>query len=401
MFLVPRPDNPTAVWGCQYDAWNRLVRVINVAMAQDVARYEYDGLNRRVVKNVFDGGSLDHRLHFYYNESWQLLEVRREEDSTESEDPVEQFVWHPYYIDALATRFWDAAADGQSIEQHYFTHDANFNVTAALDDSGDAVERYHYSPYGEVTFLDDVFDPIAESDIDNWHLYTGRERDPETGLQLNRNRYYHPSLGRWISRDPIGYEGSEWNLYEYVTSMPTIEVDSAGLSIWVLPLRPTPIICRPGVGGSGGIGRPGPRTPVPLNPPRWDPEPAPQQPEPMDPSGPEPPGECMDPPGDCTEGEHRRLQRRVNQECRNPPPGACTSRLAIFWQCDTLRDRANHWERCAAARLDLNQTCFRGGDRGHIHAQQMAQWHASYCFWRVRTLFPDGCDGDWIPPYNS
>ena len=77
MLLVPRPDNPAAVWGCQYDAWNRLVRVINVAMAQDVARYEYDGLNRRVVKNMYDGGMLDHRLHFYYNESWQVLEVRR------------------------------------------------------------------------------------------------------------------------------------------------------------------------------------------------------------------------------------------------------------------------------------------------------------------------------------
>ena len=40
MLLVPRPENPGAVWGCQYDAWNRLVRVINVAMSQDVARYE-------------------------------------------------------------------------------------------------------------------------------------------------------------------------------------------------------------------------------------------------------------------------------------------------------------------------------------------------------------------------
>ena len=57
MLLVPRPDNPTAVWGCQYDAWNRLVRVINVAMSQEVARYEYDGLNRRTVKGVYVSGS--------------------------------------------------------------------------------------------------------------------------------------------------------------------------------------------------------------------------------------------------------------------------------------------------------------------------------------------------------
>jgi hypothetical protein len=42
--------------------------------------------------------------------------------------------------------------------------------------------------------------------------------------------YYAPPLGRWITRDPIGYEGSKWNLYEYATSNPIHKRDPQGLA---------------------------------------------------------------------------------------------------------------------------------------------------------------------------
>ncbi|NOY41475.1 MAG: hypothetical protein GXP26_06525 [Planctomycetes bacterium] len=56
------------------------------------------------------------------------------------------------------------------------------------------------------------------SAISNEILYTGRRLDPETRLQLNRNRFYHAPLGRWVNRDPIGYDGGDNNLYGYVKS---------------------------------------------------------------------------------------------------------------------------------------------------------------------------------------
>jgi RHS repeat-associated protein len=34
--------------------------------------------------------------------------------------------------------------------------------------------------------------------------FQSRERNLETGLNYHRNRYYNPSIGRWISEDPIG-----------------------------------------------------------------------------------------------------------------------------------------------------------------------------------------------------
>ena len=38
-----------------------------------------------------------------------------------------------------------------------------------------------------------------------------------------------PSAGRFLTRDPIGYEGSEWSLYEFVKSRPLILLDPMGL----------------------------------------------------------------------------------------------------------------------------------------------------------------------------
>jgi len=92
-------------------------------------------------------------------------------------------------------------------------------------------ERYVYTPYGEVTFLEDDFD-VASSQTSvagSTHLVTGRERDPETGLQLNRHRYYASHLGRWLARDPYEYLDS-LSLYEYVRSDPANSVDPYGLA---------------------------------------------------------------------------------------------------------------------------------------------------------------------------
>jgi RHS repeat-associated protein len=254
MTAMPKSDDEGVGLTCTCDAWNRLVKVSQGSTT--VAEYEYDGLNRRIVKSLGTGTVKD---HFYFNEDWQELEVRKETSGTISANPFEQFVWHPYYIDALATRFWDASTGGTQI-QHYFTHDANFNVTSAVDTSGNVVERYDYSPYGEPIFLDANFDFDADSvsDIAHSRTYTGQRLDTETGLYQYRNRYYHAKLGRFITGDPIGYEGSPWNLYEYTSTNPLKYLDAFGNAIipydpskpWTLPPshpEPPEEPCLPGI----------------------------------------------------------------------------------------------------------------------------------------------------------
>jgi RHS repeat-associated protein len=211
---VTDPLSPTTdPLSAKYDAWNRLVEVKQGTTV--LTANKYDGLGQRIVR---DPAGSSNTYDYYYNDQWQLL--------TETKDSSVEAIyhWHPHYIDALATRM-------RASDTHHFLFDANFNITAAVDTSTDAVvERYKYTPYGEVTVLEADFTPDGDnlSDIGNQHLYTGRERDPETGLQLNRHRYYASHLGRWLTRDPIGYEGGSQNLYEYGQSTPTVGIDPEG-----------------------------------------------------------------------------------------------------------------------------------------------------------------------------
>ena len=54
-------------------------------------------------------------------------------------------------------------------------------------------------------------------------------RNAENRAPVNRNRRSAPILGRWLTRDPIGYRGGI-NLYGYVNSSPVGNVDGTGSS---------------------------------------------------------------------------------------------------------------------------------------------------------------------------
>ena len=189
--------------------------------------------------------------HFYYNEKWQCVAERVEASSVINTHPIKEYAYFPYYIDAVCCMWYDPDSDGSSVSRYHFMHDANMNVVAvatAASNSYDVVERYHYSPYGEVTILHGEndsdgsvteWDVDSESDIGNEFLYTGRRLDPETGLQYSRYRYYHPQLGRFINRDPIGYaSGDGLNLYQYVGSDPASYIDPMGTKKSVAKLCP-------------------------------------------------------------------------------------------------------------------------------------------------------------------
>ena len=52
--------------------------------------------------------------------------------------------------------------------------------------------------------------------------------DGETGLLYYGYRYYRPSTGRWLSRDPLGEKGGK-NLYGFVENRPMGRTDPHGL----------------------------------------------------------------------------------------------------------------------------------------------------------------------------
>ncbi|USX10603.1 RHS repeat-associated core domain-containing protein [Paraburkholderia fungorum] len=62
-----------------------------------------------------------------------------------------------------------------------------------------------------------------------------------------RNRYYSPSIGRFISEDPIGYASGQANAYAYVGSNPVSYSDPSGLQV---PFPYTPVPPPPGAGSN-------------------------------------------------------------------------------------------------------------------------------------------------------
>jgi len=161
----------------------------------------------------------------YYWAGYQVVEVRKDEDT----DPYEQVVWGRRYVHSPVCRWFDADTDGQNVVQHYYANDANFNITALVAADGTVAERYTYDPYGTRTIHDDDWSdevPWANSEK-NEILFTGHRLDPETGLYYCLARHYHPALGRWMQRDPIGYADGA-NVYQYVRSNPVGRTDSRG-----------------------------------------------------------------------------------------------------------------------------------------------------------------------------
>ncbi|MCY2999164.1 MAG: RHS repeat-associated core domain-containing protein [Planctomycetota bacterium] len=81
-----------------------------------------------------------------------------------------------------------------------------YSITAVTTSTGSIAERYAYTAYGQPTILDASASVLSSSAINNRYTYTGREWDATLGLHHFRARWMSPSAGRFLGRDPIGYE---------------------------------------------------------------------------------------------------------------------------------------------------------------------------------------------------
>jgi RHS repeat-associated protein len=242
MISGPRPGAETTALHYVYDAWNRMVKVTD-ASDETVAEYQYDGLNRRVVKLLWNASSETwSRTDYYYNEEWQVLEEREAvgvstvDKGEVATDASVQYLWDPKYIDSPILRWRNANTSNADLEEVlYYTADANMNVTALVDDSGEVVERDVYAAYGTAMVLEPDGNPKSgnASGVANEVGYSGYRKDPETGLWYVRMRYLQPSISVWLQRDPLPGQTGQYpdgaNLYQYVGSNPANALDPSGL----------------------------------------------------------------------------------------------------------------------------------------------------------------------------
>jgi RHS repeat-associated protein len=203
-----------------YDAWNHLVAVNNGGST--LASYNYDGLGRRITETH---GSTTTDL--YLSAADQVLE--------EAVGGVTQArnVWSPVYVNALVLRDQSSQHNGVLDQRLYVQQDANWNVTALVDTSGNVVERYAYSPYGAVTVLNPDFSVRGASAYAMPYMWQGERYDATVGLYHVGYRDESPTLMRPLQTDPLGL-GPDNNPYRWEGNGPTDRVDPSGLHFLVI-----------------------------------------------------------------------------------------------------------------------------------------------------------------------
>jgi RHS repeat-associated protein len=104
----------------------------------------------------------------------------------------------------------------------FYVFDPQGNIAQRTNDTGAVLASYFFDAYGNRTGTDASTDPFSGFG-GQWGYYS----DSETGLSLLTHRYYDPQKGRFITRDPIDYEGGA-NLYAYVQNDPVNLTDPQG-----------------------------------------------------------------------------------------------------------------------------------------------------------------------------
>jgi len=89
--------------------------------------------------------------------------------------------------------------------QTYYHRNQQYSIVGLTNAAGTLVERYTYSAYGTLGIYAANGTVRSSSTYGNRYTYTGREYDADLNLYHFRARWYDPSTGGFISRDPLGY----------------------------------------------------------------------------------------------------------------------------------------------------------------------------------------------------
>jgi RHS repeat-associated protein len=105
------------------------------------------------------------------------------------------------------------------------------SVRQLVNDSEQVVEHREYNSFGQITALfDQAGAPKNVEAIDSVFAFAGREWDNDAGAYYNRARWFDPRIGRFLSEDPLGFEGGDTNLYRYANNDPLNNFDPSGNS---------------------------------------------------------------------------------------------------------------------------------------------------------------------------
>lgn len=197
---------PTGTTRYEYDYRNLLIQV---ETPTDLIVYEYDGNGERTAR-IQNGD----RTTFVNDPTESHTQVIAELD--DSGLLKSRYTYGLSRISALLP---------EMAESSFYVPDGGGSVVDLTDGSGIPIQSYSYDAFGLFRSNDE---DAAERVTANPFGFQGEAFESELGLNFHRARYYMPEIGRWTTKDPIGF-GDGLNIYEYVGSNPINFVDPSGL----------------------------------------------------------------------------------------------------------------------------------------------------------------------------
>ncbi|MCG8586121.1 MAG: RHS repeat-associated core domain-containing protein, partial [Pirellulales bacterium] len=215
----------------EYDAFNRLRKASKTpATPVAVGEYTFDAFHRRIRKVISNGGVTGTVTNGTTDFVYSGVQLVEERDG--SNNPDKQYVWGPYVNELVQLK-----DDISGTPADYFALcDTLYRSIALTNFSGTIVEAYDVDAYGNTLIFDSAGtggdwwadDASTSDEAISPYIFTGHRFDEERKQYHTLFREYAPTLGRWLQRDPLGYEDG-WNPYGYIGQGPVSFVDHFGL----------------------------------------------------------------------------------------------------------------------------------------------------------------------------
>ena len=189
---------PGETWTYTWNALNQLTSASRNGALQ--ASFQYDPLGRRVVK------STPAKVTTY---TYDGADILRENVTVGGITTTSYYVHGPSIDEPLGKETGGVMT--------YYHADGLGSIVKETSEAGAVTSTLRYDAWGNI-----------EAGARDGFAFTGREWDPETGLYYYRARYYDPKAGRFISEDPIRFQGGP-DFYSYTHDGPATFVDPSGL----------------------------------------------------------------------------------------------------------------------------------------------------------------------------